>query len=156
MTTSSILSLRSIALITEAKSRGILLILDELGKFLEFAALHPQQGDVFLLQRLAEAAARSGDEAFFVVGLLHQGFTSYTDHLDQSVQREWEKAAGRFEEIVFNHPIEQLTEVIAAALNVSTTDLPRTKSAELKQGMETALALGRLGADPRTCLDAPH
>ena len=104
------------SLITEAKSRGLLLILDELGKFLEFAALHPQQQDVFLLQRLAEAAARSGDEALFVVGLLHQGFTAYTDHLDQSAQREWEKVAGRFEEIVFNQPIEQLTEVIATAL----------------------------------------
>jgi hypothetical protein len=61
-------------LIAESKSSGLLLILDELGKFLEFAALYPQQHDVFLLQQLAEAAARSGDERLFVVGLLHQGF----------------------------------------------------------------------------------
>jgi hypothetical protein len=131
------------SLITDAKSRGLLLILDELGKFLEFAALYPQQQDVFLLQRLAEAAARSGDEALFVIGLLHQGFNAYTDHLDPSAQREWEKVAGRFEEIVFNHPIEQITEVIASALNVSTADLPRAKAAELKHAMETAFNFPR-------------
>ncbi len=134
------------SLISDAKSRGLLLILDELGKFLEFAALHPQQQDVFLLQRLAEAAARSGDEALFVVGFLHQGFTAYTDHLDQSAQREWEKVAGRFEEIVFNQPIEQLTEVIATALNVNAADLPRAKSVELKHAMETTQALGWFGS----------
>ena len=55
----------------------------------------------FSLQRFAEAASRSGDEPLFVVSLLHQGFSAYADHLDQSTEREWEKIAGRFEEIVF-------------------------------------------------------
>jgi hypothetical protein len=89
-------------IIVDSKGKGLLLILDELGKFLEFAALHPQRQDVFLLQRLAEAASRSGDEPLFVISLLHQGFNAYADHLNQPAQREWEKVAGRFEEIVFN------------------------------------------------------
>ena len=55
--------------IADSKGQGLLLIIDELGKFLEFAALNPQKQDVFLLQRLAEAAARSGDEPLFVVSL---------------------------------------------------------------------------------------
>jgi hypothetical protein len=33
---------------------GVLVVLDELGKFLEYAALHPDQEDVYVLQRLAE------------------------------------------------------------------------------------------------------
>jgi hypothetical protein len=139
-------------LIAESKSKGLLLILDELGKFLEFAALYPQRHDVFLLQQLAEAAARSGDEPLFVVGLLHQGFTAYTDHLDQSAQREWEKVAGRFEEIVFDPPVEQVATVVASALNVSTQEIPRTKSSELKHAMETTLALGWFGSAPRKTL----
>src|SRR6266542_4447860 len=77
--------------IADSKGKGLLLILDELGKFLEFAALHPQRQDVFLLQRLAEAASRSGDEPLFVVCLLHQGCNAYADRLNQSAQREWEK-----------------------------------------------------------------
>src|SRR5437868_3842890 len=71
-------------IIVDSKGSGLLLILDELGKVLEFAALHPERQDVFLLQRLAEAASRSGDKPLFVVSLLHQGFSAYADHLDQS------------------------------------------------------------------------
>lgn len=53
------------------KADGIVIILDELGKFLEFASLHPDRQDIYLLQMLAEAASRSGDTPIFVVGLLH-------------------------------------------------------------------------------------
>jgi hypothetical protein len=52
------------AAVGKARTRqreGVLLILDELGKNLEFAAQHPDRDDIFLLQRLAEEAARSGD-----------------------------------------------------------------------------------------------
>ncbi|MBI3798031.1 MAG: hypothetical protein HY268_13825 [Deltaproteobacteria bacterium] len=139
-------------IIADAKSTGLLLILDELGKFLEFAALYPQRQDIFLLQLLAEAAARSGDEPFFMVCLLHQGFNAYTDHLNQSAQREWEKVAGRFEEVVFNQPVEQVAIVVASALNVSTQDIPRVKTIELKQAMEMTLALGWFGSAQRKIL----
>ncbi|MHA3771873.1 hypothetical protein ACXR0O_10090 [Verrucomicrobiota bacterium sgz303538] len=138
--------------VIESKGKGLLLILDELGKFLEFAALHPQRQDVFLLQELAEAASRSGDEPFFVVCLLHQGFNAYADQLNQSAQREWEKIAGRFEEIVFNQPIEQITAVIASALNVRTQDLPRAHADELRRAMEEALASGWFGPAPAKSL----
>ena len=47
-------------------------MLDELGKFLEYAAFHPEQEDVYVLQILAEEAARSGDRPFVVMALLHQ------------------------------------------------------------------------------------
>ena len=41
------------------KGTGLLVVLDELGKFLEYAALNPERQDVFFLQRLAEVATRS-------------------------------------------------------------------------------------------------
>ena len=130
----------------DSKGKGLLLILDELGKFLEFAALHPQRQDVFLLQRLAEAASRSGDQPLFVVSLLHQGFNAYSDMLSQSAQREWEKIAGRFEEIVFNQPIDQVANVVASALNVRTRAIPETESLELRQAMSQTMALGWFGS----------
>ena len=133
-------------LIADNKGKGLLLIIDELGKFLEFAALHPDRQDVFLLQRLAETASRSGEKPFFVVCLLHQAFGAYTDNLNQSAQREWEKIAARFEEIVFNQPVEQIAHVVASALNVRTHDLPRPLSSELRQTMERTLTLGWFGA----------
>ena len=53
---------------------GVLLVIDELGKFLEYAALQPESEDVYVLQRLGELAARSVDSPLVVLGLLHQGF----------------------------------------------------------------------------------
>ena len=133
-------------IIADSKGNGLILILDELGKFLEFAALHPQRQDIFLLQRLAEAASRSGDQPLFVVCLLHQGFNAYSDLLSQSAQREWEKIAGRFEEIVFNQPIDQAANVIASAINVRTKGIPETESLELRQAMEQVMAQGWFGS----------
>ena len=91
-------------IIVDSKGKGLILILDELGKFLEFAALHPQRQDIFLLQRLAEAASRSGDQALFVVCLLHQGFSALGPAQPIS-PTEWEKFADEqvIEEIVLNH-----------------------------------------------------
>lgn len=133
-------------IIADSKSNGLILILDELGKFLEFAALHPQRQDIFLLQRLAEAASRSGDQPLFVVCLLHQGFNVYSDLLNQSAQREWEKIAGRFEEIVFNQPIDQIANVIASAINVRTKGIPQTESLELRQAAKQIMARGWFGS----------
>lgn len=133
-------------IIADSKGKGLILILDELGKFLEFAALQPQRQDIFLLQRLAEAASRSGDQPLFVVCLLHQGFNAYSDLLSQSAQREWEKIAGRFEEIVFNQPIDQVANVIASAINVRTRGIPQAVSLELRQAMEQIMVQGWFGS----------
>jgi hypothetical protein len=142
-------------LVADSKAKGLLLILDELGKFLEFAALHPERQDVFLLQRLAEAASRSAEEPFFIVSLQHQGFNAYTDRLNQSAQREWEKVAGRFEEIVFNPPFEQAASIISSAINVRVNEIPKGQAEHLRESMERTLALGWLGAAPaKNLIDA--
>jgi hypothetical protein len=130
----------------DRKGTGLLLIIDELGKFLEFAAMHPQRQDVFLLQRLAEAASRSGSKPLFVVSLLHQGFNAYADNLNQSAQREWEKVAGRFEEIVFNQPVEEVANLVASALNVKTQQIPKSLAQRLKLSMQKTQDLGWFGA----------
>ncbi len=132
--------------IADSKGKGLLLLVDELGKFLEFAALNPQKQDVFLLQRIAESASRSGNAPLFVLCILHQGFNAYAEHLNQSAQREWEKVAGRFEEIVFNQPIEQVGHLIASALNVRVDLVPRTHATSMRRAMEQSLTLGWFGA----------
>jgi len=136
-------------IIADAKGDGLLLIVDELGKFLEFAALNPHRQDVFVLQRLAEAASRSGKEPLFVVCLLHQGFNAYTDHLNQFAQREWEKVAGRFDEIVFNQPVEQIGHLIASALNVRVDQIPKAQASPMRHAMQGAVELGWFGAAQR-------
>lgn len=131
----------------DRKCSGLLLLLDELGKFLEFAAHHPQRQDVYLLQRLAEEASKpSRTGSLFIVGILHQGFDAYAENLDPTTQREWEKVAGRFEELIFRQPVLQLAELIAAALRVDTTRLPTYAKQEASAGWESAIDLGWMGA----------
>lgn len=129
----------------EGLGNGLLIILDELGKFLEFSALHPDRQDVFLLQRLAEVAARSGETPIFIVGMLHQGFSAYADLLSLSAQKEWEKVAGRYEEILFAQPIEQTTELITSALQVRSDKLTTSITRETVKGMSGAIELGWFG-----------
>jgi hypothetical protein len=88
---------------TEQEHGWLLIIIDELGKCLEFAALHPERQDVYFLQQRAELATSSGSEPIFTIGLLHQGFNAYAHQFSQSAQKEWEKVAGRFEELLFDH-----------------------------------------------------
>jgi hypothetical protein len=103
---------------------GVLLVLDELGKFLEFAALHPEREDVYVLQRLAEAAARSSNQPLVVLGILHQGFHAYADRLPIAARQEWEKVGGRFDEIVFDQPLVHTAALVSGALNVRMDRLP--------------------------------
>ncbi len=96
-------------------SAGLLLVVDELGKFLEYGAAHPEQGDVFVLQELAEAAARSA-KPFLVVTVLHQSLDRYADHLSPGRRAEWAKVQGRFEDVAFEERAEQVLRLIGLAI----------------------------------------
>ncbi len=95
---------------------GLLLLLDEMGKLLEYAAAHPDMSDIHLLQELAELASRSKPIPFLFIGILHQAFERYAGNLDGGAQREWAKVQGRFEDIAFQEPPEQQMRLIASAL----------------------------------------
>lgn len=89
---------------------GMLIVYDELGKSLEYAALNPGRGDIGLLQMLAEAASRSESPPIGLVTVLHQAFEHYAAALSPIQQREWAKVQGRFEDIGFlASPGEMLT-----------------------------------------------
>ena len=129
---------------------GVLLVLDELGKFLEYAALHSDREDVYVLQRLAEAAVRSGDSPLVVLGLLHQGFHAYAERLPSTTRLEWDKVAGRYEEITLDQPLAHVAALVAGALNVRTELVPEDV-AEAAHAMRSAtLETGWFGASARS------
>ena len=88
----------------EAGGVGLILVVDELGKFLEYAAQHPSRGDVFVLQGLAEIASRSEGSPLFLLTILHQAFEGYAQRLGKSQREEWAKVQGRFEDVAFMEP----------------------------------------------------
>lgn len=143
----SILEQATCELIEKEICRGVFLIIDELGKFLEYAALHPDRQDIYFLQLLGEAASRSGKNHLTVVGLLHQGFAVYADKLSESSQKEWEKIAGRFEELVFNQPLNQIAQLLAKALNVSIPTELRGWKTKARAAMANAVDYGAFGPD---------
>lgn len=95
---------------------GTLLLVDEVGKFVEHAAMHPEAGDLIALQQLAEEACRQGDDSLAMVALQHQHFASYAAGIGRALGDEWHKVASRFEEISFDEPIERYVHFAAHAL----------------------------------------
>ena len=95
---------------------GILLIIDELGKFLEYGASNPEQGDVFVLQELAEAATRS-PRPFLFVTILHQSLDRYADHMSPGRRAEWAKVQGRFEDVAFEERTDQILRLLSHAIS---------------------------------------
>ena len=95
---------------------GLLLIVDEAGKALEYAARQPTRSDVYLLQALAEAAARSKVVPFLILTVLHQSFDQYALRLDASDRNEWAKVQGRFGELVLREGGDQIIRLTAAAI----------------------------------------
>ncbi len=100
---------------------GLVIIVDEFGKFLEYAANDPARVDVFSLQQIAEAAARSEIPILFIT-ILHTGFADYLSHGDEVRRAEWQKVQGRFRDIPFQLPAEQLLGLVAHALETKFTN----------------------------------
>ena len=92
---------------------GLVLFIDEMGKFLEAAA---QDGsDIYILQQLAEAASRSNGR-FLVVGVLHQAFEEYAHRLSHGMRDEWAKIQGRFIDLIVNTAGEEQIDLISRAI----------------------------------------
>lgn len=102
--------------ICESGGSGLLLVVDELGKFLEYATQYPRQGDIFVLQTLAEFADRSAETPLLLMTILHQAFELYAEHAGKSQQEEWAKVQGRFEDIAFLESTEQGIRLVGTAL----------------------------------------
>ena len=112
---------------------GLLLLIDELGKLFEFAARTPQKGDVFVLQEIAEQASRSGRVPILLLGFLHQSFEEYGQHLDGLTRKEWAKIHGRFEDIAFLEPPDQVIRMIASAIKWTPGGLPSDLHRQVRQ-----------------------
>jgi hypothetical protein len=95
---------------------GLIIVYDELGRALEYAALHPEHSDIGILQTIAELAARSGDTPIGLITILHQAFEHYAADLSPVQQREWSKVQGRFEDIGFLESPGELLRLIDKAI----------------------------------------
>lgn len=131
------------ALQRNGRSAGVLLIIDELGKYLEHAARNNE--DIYLLQVLAEATASIPNNGLLLVTILHQAFEQYVAGLTKSTRTEWAKVQGRYEELLFQESPEELLHLLADAI---TCDHTTGLKAVLQQTRELAAQANALGLAP--------
>lgn len=98
-----------------SQEKFIFIIIDEFGKILEYAAKNNPEKELYTIQKFAEFV-NDPTKNIILLTTLHQNFSSYAKGLSESQRNEWIKVKGRFGEIVFNEPVEQLLYLAAARL----------------------------------------
>jgi len=93
--------------ILKKNNKGLLIQIDEFGKFLEFASQNNPHQEVYFIQQLSELINNSNYNSLMII-TLHQDWDSYAVELTKSQRDEWNKIKGRLLEIPFNEQIETL------------------------------------------------
>ena len=101
----------------KAQNKFLLVAIDEFGKVLEHAAKYNPEEELYFFQKFTEII-NNPTRNVLLLTTLHQNFSAYAGKLNQTQKNEWTKVKGRFQEVVFAEPIEQL--LYLAAEHIST------------------------------------
>ena len=93
----------------------LVIVVDEFGKVLEHAAKNEVEKELYFMQQLAEFA-NMPSRNILLLTTLHQNFSAYASRLTTAQKNEWTKVKGRFQEVVFAEPVEQLLYMAAKSL----------------------------------------
>jgi hypothetical protein len=102
----------------KGKDRLLVILIDEFGKFLEFAAKNNSEKELYFIQQLTEFV-NNQDLNIILVTTVHQNFEEYAYSVSSSQKNEWIKIKGRFREITFNEPVDQLLYLASKRLKSS-------------------------------------
>lgn len=97
------------------QNKFLFIFIDEFGKILEHAANNNPEKELYFLQTIAEFVNVSTRNVILIT-TLHQNFGSYAYRLNETQRNEWLKVKGRFKELVFVEPVEQLLFLAAESL----------------------------------------
>lgn len=122
----------------KAQNKFLLIVVDEFGKVLEHAAKNNPEQELYFLQKLAEFV-NVPTRNVLLLTTLHQNFGSYSKELTESQKNEWTKVKGRFREVTFVEPIEQL-------LYLASKQLPKVPN---KFSFERAFDLHQLAIETK-------
>lgn len=97
------------------QNKFLFIFIDEFGKILEHAANNNPEKELYFLQTLAEFVNISSRNVILIT-VLHQNFGAYAYKLTETQRNEWLKVKGRFKELVFAEPVEQLLFLAAESM----------------------------------------
>ncbi|MCW3788490.1 P-loop NTPase fold protein [Plebeiibacterium sediminum] len=89
------------------EGKFLIVVIDEYGKFLEYAAKNSSEESIYFIQQLAEYI-NLPERNIVLMTSLHQNFAQYGSGLNTKEKNEWNKVNGRFIDLTFNEPVEQL------------------------------------------------
>lgn len=102
------------AVLRRETGNGLILLIDEMGRFVEHAAVSSEDPSIF--QVLAERSGGRKGSDLAVVGFLHHRFADYVSGLGGWIEAEWTRSAERYEELSFASSTEQSMFMLARAL----------------------------------------
>ena len=141
-TDEKVLAVLSQAAAEQPRARGgLVLVIDEMGKFLESAAA--DNSDVYFFQQLADFANRS-DGRLLVIGVLHQAFDEYAQRLSRERRDEWSKVQGRYVDLLVDTAAEEQLELLARAIQMEGARPDR--SAAVRTVAESVATVRRVDA----------
>ena len=123
-----------------SQDSSLVLIIDEMGKYLEYCSDESQ--DLHLFQELAENFTRSKCLSL-LVGILHQSFGDYSRKLDDQIRNNWMKVQGRYFDIPYSVAIDEVVYLLAEAISGRKTT---TVEKKLCREVGTELKDARLGS----------
>ena len=103
----------------------VFLMIDEFGKNIEYFADGGSDGDLFLLQELAEMSGASRKIPLHMITMQHMAFGEYVAGTLGSRMKEWGKIQGRFEDIHFSNSLEHTRAVLVSSLRASDGSMHR-------------------------------
>lgn len=116
----------------ECQKRGkfLVIVIDEFGKILEHAAKNNPEKELYFLQQFAEYI-NDPSRQILLLTTLHQNFGSYAKNLTEEQKNEWKKVKGRFMEVAFVEPIEQLLHLASVQLQEESKPVAGTNAKNL-------------------------
>lgn len=115
------------------EGKCLLIVIDEFGKILEHAAKNNPERELYFLQKFAEFV-NAPTRNILLLTTLHQNFGTYSKELSEYQKNEWLKVKGRYREITFVEPVEQLLYLASLQKKVGNT---------VYDNAEILVALGR-------------
>jgi len=118
------------------ENKVLFILIDEFGKFLEYASKHNPEKELYFVQQLAEFC-NNPKHNIILITTVHQSLESYAYLLSPTQKQEWTKVKGRFREITFNEPVEQL--LFLASEYVAENFETKTSKSEIEKCLKLTI-----------------
>jgi hypothetical protein len=125
----------------QTQKHVLVILVDEFGKHLEYVA-KKNPDELYFIQELAEFCNDS-ERSIMLITTLHQNFSSYAKGLNKSEKSEWDKVRGRFIDIAFDEPVEQL--IFFASEKLKGHTVPKDSRKNFEKGVKNILSNHLIG-----------